>query len=68
MLTKTKENLKEIYKEDFLFMNSLDKLYKSALQIATIKSNIQSLPSQCPYNFQQTIDENYQPEILHNEQ
>ncbi len=44
-------------------MNSLDKLYKSAVKLATIKSNLKSLPSQCPYTFAQILDENWLPPI-----
>ncbi len=42
-------------------ITQIDNLYIDALKIAKNKSNLKSLPSQCPYTFAQIIDENWLP-------
>ncbi|MEA5618978.1 DUF29 domain-containing protein [Cronbergia sp. UHCC 0137] len=39
----------------------LDKIYQSAVKLATKKSTL-ILPNQCPYSFEQILDENWLPQ------
>lgn len=40
---------------------NLDNIYQKSLRFATVKSGLK-LPSQCPYTFEQIIDQNWLPQ------
>jgi len=42
-------------------VDNLDKIYQSAMKLAAQKSQL-SLPQQCPYTFQEILDENWLPQ------